>query len=82
MERPRSNNHLPPGVATTITAVGGRFRYRVHAYRALGHGEAIEVVRLGLRLGWIVEPPAGAETVLYTSVGASDKVQKLQPALA
>ncbi len=67
----------PPHVATTITALGGQLRYRIYAYRALGHGQAMDVGRLGLRLGWIAEPPAGAEAVLYTSVGATEKRQYL-----
>jgi hypothetical protein len=75
--KPLSSNFRPPAVVTTITAVGGRIRYRVYAYRALGHPEAIDVVRLGLRLGWIAEPPIGAEAVLYTSIGASGTSRRL-----
>lgn len=59
----------PPTIATRITAEGGRRRYCVVAFRALDYEEMKLVVGLSLELGWVREPEAGEETVIYSSLG-------------
>lgn len=59
----------PPSVATIVTAQGGRRRYRVLAYRPLDYPELVQTVEMALAHGWVIEPDAGAEAVIYTSIG-------------
>jgi len=61
-----------PTVENVITARGGRFTYRVMAYRHLTEQERKELVLDALERGLIQEPEPGGTTTLVTSIGRDD----------
>ena len=58
-----------PDVENLITARGGKFTYRVLAYRHLSERERMEVVREALRLGHVSEPEPGGTATVMTAIG-------------
>ena len=58
-----------PDVENLITARGGRFTYRVLAYRHLTEKERMDVVSEALRLGHVREPEPGGTATVLTSIG-------------
>ena len=65
---PQSDDEAPD-VENLITARGGKFTYRVLAYRHLSEKERVEVVREALRLGHVHEPEAGGTATVLTAIG-------------
>jgi len=61
-----------PTVENVITARGGRFTYRVMAYRHLTDEERRELVLDALDRGLIAEPEPGGTATLLTSVGRDE----------
>ncbi len=59
----------PPTVENVITAMDGRFTYRVMAYRHLSIDERAAVVRHALDHGLVREPEPGGTATVTTSVG-------------
>jgi hypothetical protein len=58
-----------PDVENLITARGGKFTYRVLAYRHLSERERMDVVREALRLGHVSEPESGGTATVMTAIG-------------
>lgn len=58
-----------PSVENVIMARGGRFRYRVMAYRLLTEDERKKLVYDALQHGLLEEPEPGGTATLLTSIG-------------
>ena len=71
-DRRREGDLAEPHVETVVTAGGGKFTYRVLAFRKLEREECKKVVWRALQVDHIAEPEPGGEVVLVTRIGRRD----------